>query len=65
MEDWDEVTEFKVVSKGWTVEPTLAGNHHGGMILVVTNSLQLTDTDVDTLNDAQTINSLDFNHRCY
>ena len=22
---WDEVTEFKVVSKGWTVEPTLAG----------------------------------------
>ena len=40
-------------------------NHHGGMLLVTTNSLQLTDTDVDTLNDAQTINSLDFNHRCY
>ena len=25
VEGWDEVTEFKVVSKGWTVEPTLAG----------------------------------------
>ena len=25
MKDWDDVTEFKVVSKGWIVERTFAG----------------------------------------
>ena len=25
MKDWDDVTEFKVVSKGWMVERTFSG----------------------------------------